>query len=885
MRLLKRISISLALVIISLYLSLPFISRLLLTVGLEKNNIKLINIELKLPSYQQVTEQTYNVSSAYIRLEDNTDIHLSDIQLLTNNTVDQPIEIQIGAVKISSKSALITSNKAVDLQTFLPSSFIGSLPPLKLSIASLSSDQLPVQLEQLHALLSKNKITTMAKITPFGTIPANSLYANLLEKNISLTILANNKIKFKLADKTPKTLLTISITLSKKSRLHGTVGIKNAFKQLNISLNQDRNILLDKGNSSLLAEFSLPLQQTLNLANLDDLLINAQFQQQSTLNVQRQLSASILNTSVNAEASLNKGIWQVSLNSNAIPLVSIEGGFKLFKNDKQGKLKFNINKPIILEGIVQVNTFNITQGSIQLSYAEGKNTLADLQLNKLSSKNGTKNSAELIAHFNTNKPMQLFPTKDLSVAAAKADLVGHLAWHNDTVIFNVKPNNKLSIRNIKLNDSKVKSFTISLPTQVIKVDLKETKLPKLSFSIDAEKLSLHDTLLYDVKIDSTIVVDGNAFKLKSSIKAIEADISDTTQHIPAMLVEGDFQYESSLSNASINLFNVCHQPLIKTNWRNSAPTKKSYLNLQWQHDFSDENTLQHWLNTPSLPFNINSGSLSGQAQVEFGPNKTLLKKLKLSLTDAQGSHQLGLFHGIQFKLNSRTLPNKQPQFMVDAFIEEANIGLKISNIKLKSTLSKGPNNWYANIPVATAQVFSGSIGIVEKELQLTDDMKLNVYLKQVNLDDLVATQQIDNLNISGKVSGQIPVHFYAGQLKIIDGNLSNSRAGTIKYRSPLSGSDDINEQLKLTLDVLEDFDYSKLTSKISYNSRILKLDSSIIGTNDSAVGQRPVELNLNTELDLQGMIKALRLQSGLESQIEKLFDLKESSAKNKNYCK
>jgi len=891
MPLIKRISIGLLLIVISLYFSLPFTAKFFLAASLEKSNVELTNIELSLPSYQQITEQTYKVTSASVKLKDNTEIRFSDIQLLANNIAGLPIKVQIGAVEISSEKAKKIDDKAADsvnLQAFLPRSFISSLPLLKLSIASLSSDQLPVQLEQFHALLSENLITTTAKITSVKPFDTASPYAKLSGKRVSLNISASNRIEFMLADQTSTPLLAVDITLSKKqTKLLGSVAIQHAFKQLNIPLNQDKNISLNKGNSSLVAEFSLPLQQTLAAADLDGLLINAQFQQQSTLALgpQHPFSAGLLHASFNVEASLNKGNWQVSLDSETIPLVYLEGGFEFLKGSKQGKLKLNINKPIVLEGMIQANTFNITKGGLQLSYTEGKSTLADIQLSKLSSQSGTKNSAELLAHFNINKPTLRFPVQGLSVTSAKANLAGRFAWHNNTVIFDSKPNNSLSLKTITLDDSKVENLSISLPAQAIKLDLKAPKISALAFSFAAEKLSIHDTLLDEVKIDSTVSVEDNNFKLKSSIQAIEVNIAGTTQHIPAMLVEGNSRYNGNVRKASISLFNACHQPLINANWHNSATTKDSYLYLQWQHNFSTENTFQHWLNSNSLPFNINNGSLSGIAQIEFRQKQTLLKKLTFSLKDIDGSHQLGLFQGVQFKLNARALPNKQPTFMLEAFIEEANIGLKISNIKLKSTLYKSQNSWYANIPIATAELFSGSIGLVEKKLQLTDDIKLNIDLKQLNLADLVATQQVDSLDITGKVSGQIPIHYQAGEINILDGSVRTSQPGNIHYSSPLSGNDDINQQLKLTLDVLEDFDYSKLTTQISYNNRILKLDSSIMGTNYNAVGRRPVELNLNTELDLQGAIKALRLQSGLESQIEKLFDLKTTSANNERYCK
>ena len=105
MPLIKRISIGLLLIVISLYFSLPFTAKFFLATSLEKSNVELTNIELSLPSYQQITEQTYKVTSASVKLKDNTEIRFSDIQLLANNIAGLPIKVQIGAVEISSEKA------------------------------------------------------------------------------------------------------------------------------------------------------------------------------------------------------------------------------------------------------------------------------------------------------------------------------------------------------------------------------------------------------------------------------------------------------------------------------------------------------------------------------------------------------------------------------------------------------------------------------------------------------------------------------------------------------------------------------------------------------------------------------------------------------------
>lgn len=143
---------------------------------------------------------------------------------------------------------------------------------------------------------------------------------------------------------------------------------------------------------------------------------------------------------------------------------------------------------------------------------------------------------------------------------------------------------------------------------------------------------------------------------------------------------------------------------------------------------------------------------------------------------------------------------------------------------------------------------------------------------------------MDGLYASGKLSGRIPVHYINGQFNVSDGHMNSIDGGKIRYTTPLSQSTNINDQLKLTFDVLEDFNYTTLNSKIIYDDDTLLFKSAISGRNPTVANGRLINLNLNTEVGLKGALETMRIQSGIDLNIEAFIRSKIKHSNNQYYC-
>ena len=376
---------------------------------------------------------------------------------------------------------------------------------------------------------------------------------------------------------------------------------------------------------------------------------------------------------------------------------------------------------------------------------------------------------------------------------------------------------------------------------------------------------------------------------------MDAVVSGDSYYIPPMVIKSKLSLkDSNVNQANIKLENICNDPLLTASW---SPIKQTghLIDVRWDYVFSSDKTLRQWLNTSLLPFDFSGGTFTGQITVELGEAAVQFRQLDVSLNNGQGIYEEGTFEGVQFQLSSPLRELKsgktKPAVTFDTFyanidgtVETLNMGIKADNVVLKSAIYDAGNDWHFKIPLLKANVFLGVVEIREQDINLSEDVQLDLIVKQLDLSELVETQEMEGLHTTGKLSGHIPLLYSNGQINVLNGEINSIQRGKIRYTTPLSKSDDINEQLKLTLDVLEDFNYTALNSKIVYDDDTLYLKSAISGNNPNVANGRPINLNLNTEVGLKGAIEAMRIQSGINSRIEDFVGSKITTSTDQYYC-
>ena len=384
--------------------------------------------------------------------------------------------------------------------------------------------------------------------------------------------------------------------------------------------------------------------------------------------------------------------------------------------------------------------------------------------------------------------------------------------------------------------------------------------------------------------------------------------SDLT--VPPLRAQGQLTLNAdfSLSASSLVLNNACDDLLFEGEWLAGSGSDAGVgeLHLKSTRFFSEKASLRRWLNFPDLPIEAVFGRLDASLDW-FGSGSPAIA---LEMKEGTFLGDFGMLEGVQFRLSSQALSlleeplreeslpeesllsgrelNSVQAFQAydfDGAVSRAELGVDLTNISFAGSLSLHEELLNLELSNMRAAVFGGELVVQPKSwvLDATSDIEINVEVTNFDLKELVASQGLTELNVLGEVSGILPIRISQGEFFIEDGLLADNDGGLIQYKSPLLQSPDLGSSMKLTLEVLENFDYQVLSTRASYNEGDLVLQSRIQGRNPNAAAGRAIDLNLNTTIELASSIKALRVISGIEQMVESYFDPNELVSMHR-YC-
>jgi hypothetical protein len=176
----------------------------------------------------------------------------------------------------------------------------------------------------------------------------------------------------------------------------------------------------------------------------------------------------------------------------------------------------------------------------------------------------------------------------------------------------------------------------------------------------------------------------------------------------------------------------------------------------------------------------------------------------------------------------------------------------------------------ADIDGVTMSLLGGEVRIdpfryeFEKE---TNDLLLRA--RGIQLPLMVGLADLEAVEISGSVSGEIPVTLKNGAVIVEGGHLENDApGGAIRYDAG-TGIVDEDSQLGIVTRTLKNFEFDVLTSNVDYNEQgDLKLQMRLTGTNPDVDPLQPVVLNLGIENNVPQMLRSLQATRSIEEIIE-----------------
>lgn len=905
---------ALAVLAITLYIALPWIIQTVVKNTLADSQIELQEMQFDGPSWASLTSGTFQLNLLSLRLKDQTEVDIRDV-FISLDTLDKPSTafavINIKSIHVRQGESSTTDNAAevVDLLSLLPSVLFDGLPEALITVNSLTINQPDIELEKLSVKLSSKTLTAQAALNKVPIKEASNAFEPLLGADILLNINAKNELQLAVTRVDSKPLLQLNIKLTKRDDwLDGNMQLNSSLEALDLPIVDGAVMAVNDNQFTSTTEFSLPAKQVLSADKIIQFTGLSKVLNAAIISGADRQQTTQLSTDATVRYSLDKGTLRLRVLDSKKSLVQGKGNLRqlVLPNNNHAELNnlellfATIKQPIDVEYGLQGGVLLISGGEFALQYLKNGKRLIDVQLSNMDfaiSESGAEfdNNFQLKGRIDLANIRNPFEFKNLSVGSLSAIINSRVAIQRDQLIIKSSSKNHLRMHSLRFNDHAAKAVSLSIPEQEFIVNLKTRDASKFRFSVNGSNVSSKDFSMKQFGIQSSAYLKNNKITIRSVTDTIDAELAGEAYYIPPIVLETELRLEdSNVNQATLNLTNICNAPILNARWQ---PNKRTghLIDMRWQQDFSHEKTLRKWLNTSLLPFDVTGGTFAGHVVVELNGDDTKFRQLNVSLKGVQGIYETGEFKGVQLQLSSPSQQlesnTKKQVVKFDTFyaqlngtIKELNMGVNANNIVLKGTLYNRLNDWHFKIPLLKANVFSGLVEIRDEDINFNDDIQLDLIVNQLDLSELVKTQEMDGLLTTGKLSGRIPIQYADGRVNVIDGAMRSIEGGKIRYISPLNQSRDINQQLKLTLDVLENFNYTALNSKIVYDDDTLFFKSAITGNNPNVENGRPINLNLNIEVALKDAIEAMRLQSGIDSRIEEFIVSKMKTSTNQYYC-
>jgi hypothetical protein len=159
-------------------------------------------------------------------------------------------------------------------------------------------------------------------------------------------------------------------------------------------------------------------------------------------------------------------------------------------------------------------------------------------------------------------------------------------------------------------------------------------------------------------------------------------------------------------------------------------------------------------------------------------------------------------------------------------------------------------------------------------LSATDEPNLvTLRARSVQLQLMADLAEFEDLQVSGKVSGVLPVTVRGKGITIANGRLeSEPPGGVIRYDSGDAPPDAVvaDDGFNFAMWLLSNFEYESLSSDVNYTEAgDLKLQMRLSGVNPDTDATQPIILNLGVENNVPQMLRSLRAIRSIEDILER----------------
>ncbi len=285
----------------------------------------------------------------------------------------------------------------------------------------------------------------------------------------------------------------------------------------------------------------------------------------------------------------------------------------------------------------------------------------------------------------------------------------------------------------------------------------------------------------------------------------------------------------------------------------------------------DAAPLSHSLAAWPFPWDVIAGSAAAEGQLEWrdsGEGGALSAVLAISVDNAAATWKQLAATGIQATVPLRLPPNEQAQIL-DALVnvELLDIGLPVND--LVAGFSWDMSDPALQIQRLEAGLLGGRVSAEPFDVDV-GPMKtaLRLRVDAIQLGLIPELAEFEALEVTGALSGMIPLSISEGTVKVNGGRLDNDPpGGVIRYRA--AASSDSASGLAFAQRALSNLQYESLSSDVNYTEAgDLLLAMRLKGTNPDMDPLQPVILNLSIENNIPQLLRSLQATRDIEDVIE-----------------
>jgi hypothetical protein len=348
----------------------------------------------------------------------------------------------------------------------------------------------------------------------------------------------------------------------------------------------------------------------------------------------------------------------------------------------------------------------------------------------------------------------------------------------------------------------------------------------------------------------TLQLEEIATRLSSGSNKLEAGGNFSTANVPA-----------KFSFALVHDFNKALGSL------SIKPLKPLDLN-------TEHNKLSLLLTPWPYPFDLLSGNIKLTANATWSQGNDFSLTSRINLHDAGGHYGELVFSGLSFDHAFDILPNIHSIQTSKINLKQLDSGVTASNISTSLTLKTADTGALPQLAIQGlhGEIFDGTFSADNFVFDLNRSKNsFKIKAADIDLAKIVETQQLEDIVVTGRIDGTIPVEFNEQGIFIQHGAfVNNIRTGTIRY-NPAAGTDQLKQNpiTGITLDALKDFRYTHLSADVNFTPEgMLTVNLQLKGTSPELDTKRPVHLNINTEQNLLSLLKSLRYAQGVSESID-----------------